>query len=115
MIQKTYSAKNRAEAIRKIFTEGVKEFAKESGAPLGQALTELAQANPHLWEEYVADSMPIQGIEIKSADRASLRLASEMNAYAREHQCSLSVALCEVSKANPGLFREWSEGIPTIV
>jgi hypothetical protein len=113
MIQKTYSAKNRAEAIRLIFTEGVREYAKESGAPLGQALTELAQANPHLWEEYTAESMPVQGIE--SADRASSRLASQMNAYARQYQCSLNVALCEVSKANPGLFREWSEGIPTIV
>lgn len=113
MIQKSYSGRNRAEAIKKIFTDGVREFAKESGATLGQALSELAAANGELWQEYCADVVPVQGTP--SGEGASSRLAAEMNVYAKEHQCSLSVALCEVTKANPDLFREWSEGITTIV
>ena len=113
MQNKSYSGKNRAEAIRKIFSEGVREFAKESGAPMGQALAELAQANPDLWQEYCADVVPVQGTE--AAEGPSLRLAAEMNAFAREHQCALSVALCEVAKVNPDLWREYSEQITTIV
>lgn len=113
MIQKSYSGANRAEAIEKIFTLGVSDFARESGCPMGQALSEIAEANPDLWQEYNQAFMPVQGIE--SAERASSTLAAEMNVYAKEHQCSLSVALCEVTKANPDLFREWSEGITTII
>ncbi|MGB7590687.1 MAG: hypothetical protein WCD04_14470 [Terriglobia bacterium] len=112
-MQKSYGGRNRAEAILRIFTEGVKEYAKETGAPLGQALSELAQANQGLWEEYCSDVVPVQGTP--SGEGASSRLAAEMNVYAKEHQCSLSVALCEVTKANPDLFREWSEGITTVV
>jgi len=57
--------------------------------------------------------MPVQGSP--SGEGSSFELAAEMNAYAREHNCSLAVALCEVTKANPHLFQEWSEGITTIV
>ena len=113
MIHKSYSGRNRAEVIRLIFTEGVKEFALETGRSLGEALSELAQANVTLWEEYCADVVPVQGTP--SGEGASFRLASKMNAYAREHQCPISIALCEVTKADPDLFQEWSEGITTIV
>lgn len=113
MQPKSYGGRNRAEAIRRIFTEGVKEFAKESGAPLGQALSELIQANPDLWQEYCADVVPVRGTP--SGEGASLRLAAEMNAYAKESHCSLSVALSEVAKANPALYQEYCEQITTII
>jgi len=83
MIQKSYGGRNRAEAISRIFTEGAREFAKESGCPLGQALSELAQANPDLWQEYSQASMPVQGAP--STEGASSMLAAEMNTYANEH------------------------------
>lgn len=113
MIQKSYGGRNRAEAIRRIFTEGVRNFAKERGCPLGQALSELAQANPDLWQEYCADVVPVQGTP--SGEAASSRLAAEMDAYAKEHQCPLSVALSEVAKTNPDLWRQYCDGITTIV
>jgi hypothetical protein len=113
MQQKAYSGSTRAEVIRGIFTRGVKEFARESGAPLGQALSELIQANPGLWQEYCADVVPVQGALPEG--RASAQLASEMNAYARENHVSLAVALSEVCKSNPDLLIAWNEEIPTIV
>jgi hypothetical protein len=113
MIQKTYNGKTRAEAIRRIFTDGVKAFARESGAPMGQALSELIQANPDLWQEYCADVVPVQGTP--SGEAASSRLAAEMTAYAKEHQCPLSVALSEVAKINPDLWQDYCDGITTII
>jgi hypothetical protein len=50
-----------------------------------------------------------------SGESASLRLAAEMNAYAKEYQCPLSVALSEVAKLNPGLWKDYRDGITTIV
>jgi len=42
-------------------------------------------------------------------------LMGEVNAYAKEHKCSVSVALSEVTKAKPELWREYSEEIVTAV
>jgi hypothetical protein len=113
MVQKSYSGVTRAEAIRRIFTEGVSEYAKESGLPMGEALTGLIQENRSLWTEYCADAVPVQGVQLPGD--ASARLASEMNAYAKENRCSLAVALCEVAKAKPSLFQKYLKEIPTIV
>jgi hypothetical protein len=112
-MQHTYSGKTRAEAIRRIFTEGVKNFAEEHHCPMGQALAELAQENPDLWREYCADSTPVQGILLENP--ASATLASEMNTYAEKHRVSLAVALCEVSKAKPSLYKEYLDGIAIVV
>ena len=112
-MQKAYSGRNRAEAIRKIFTLGVAKYAREKGLPMGEALAGLIQENRGLWEEYCADVVPVQGTP--SGEAASSRLAAEMNAYAKEHQCPLSVALSEVAKINPDLWGEYCEGITTIV
>jgi transposase-like protein len=108
-MQKSYSGRNRAEAIRRIFTEGVKDFAREKGCPLGQALSELAAENRDLWEEYSADVLPVQGSV--SAERASSTLAAEVNAFAREHQVSLSQALQEVARANSALWERYRDQI----
>ena len=112
-MQKSFGGRTRAEAIRRIFTEGVKEFAKETGLPMGEALSGLIQENPSLWAEYCADAVPVQGTQLTG--NASVRLATEMNAYAKENRCSLSVALSEVAKANPDLLQEYREEIATIV
>jgi phage I-like protein len=42
-------------------------------------------------------------------------LMGEVNAYAKEHKCLVSVALSEVTKAKPELWREYSEEIVTAV
>ena len=42
-------------------------------------------------------------------------LMSEVKAYAKEHQCSVSVALSEVTKTRPELWREYSEEIVVAV
>jgi hypothetical protein len=112
-MQKSYGGRNRAECIQKIFTQGVKEFSEESGCPMGQALAELAKENPGLWSEYCSDVVPAQGTP--SGEGASSRLAAKMNVYAKEHQCPLSVALSEVAKINPDLWREYCDGITTII
>ena len=126
-MQKTYSGNTRADAIRRIFTEGVAAYAKESGAPMGQALAELAQENPDLWQEYMANVVPIQGDP--SPERASSTLAAEMNAgrtrmealeriftvevqrYAEERGLPPSQALAEFIKANPELWEEYREQV----
>jgi hypothetical protein len=109
MIQKSYGGRNRAEAIRNIFTLGVQDFAREKGCPMGQALSEIAEANPDLWREYSADVVPVQGSE--AAEHASSTLAAEMNTFAREHHVSLSEALQEVARARPGLWQRYREQI----
>ena len=42
-------------------------------------------------------------------------LMGEVNAYAKEHKCSVSVALSEVTKAKPDLWRQYSEEIVVAV
>lgn len=108
-MQKSYGGRNRAECIRRIFTEGVRDFVRESGCPMGEALSELAKENPDLWQEYCADVVPVQGAV--SEERASSTLASEMNAFAREHHVSLSEALCAVSKVHPDLWERYKDEI----
>jgi hypothetical protein len=112
-MQKDMSAATRIEAIRKIFTEGVAEHHKESGLPMGEALAGLIKENPGLWQEYCADAVGVQGDPPKEG--ASLALASEMNAYAKEHGCSLGVALSEVAKRRPSLWLRYQEEIATTI
>jgi hypothetical protein len=38
-----------------------------------------------------------------------------VNAYAKEHKCSVSVALSEVTKLKPDLWRQYSEEIVVAV
>jgi hypothetical protein len=110
---KTYTGSTRAEAIRRIFTEGVQEYAKKSGLPMGEALSAMIEANRSLWAEYSADTVPVQ--ELLPERRASAALASEMNAYAKENHVSLAVALSEVCKSRPDLLLEYREEIATVV
>lgn len=111
-MQKTFQGSNRAEAIRRIFTEGARQLAEETGLPLGEALAALAKENPDLWAEYSANCVPVQGTE--SGDRASSTLAAEMNAFAEEHHVSLSEALREVSKRRPELWQRYQEQTPIL-
>jgi hypothetical protein len=111
-MRKTYEGRDRAEAIRRIFTEGASEFAKETGCSLGEAVAGLAKENPDLWLEYSAGCVPVQGGE--SAEAASSTLAAEMNAFAKEHHVSLSEALQEVAKARPGLWQRYCEQTPVL-
>ena len=46
---------------------------------------------------------------------AQQALMAEVNAYAKENKCSLSVALSDVTKRNPDLWRQYSEEIVTAV
>jgi len=46
---------------------------------------------------------------------AQQALMAEVNAYAKERRCSVSVALSEVTRLNPDLWREYSEEIVTAV
>ena len=108
-MQNSWGGRNRAECIRRIFTEGVKDLAREKGYPLAEALTELAKENPDLWREYCADVVPVQGAP--STEGASSMLATEMISFARENQVSLSEALQAVSKARPGLWEQYRDQI----
>jgi hypothetical protein len=49
------------------------------------------------------------------APTAQQSLMAEVNAYARENKCSVSVALSEVTKRQPALWRAYSEEIVTAV
>jgi hypothetical protein len=51
------------------------------------------------------------GGEIATAQQA---LMAEVNAYAKENKCSVSVALSEVTKSKPDLWREYSEEIVAV-
>jgi hypothetical protein len=42
-------------------------------------------------------------------------LMGEVNAYAKEHKCSMSLALSEITKARPDLWRQYSEEIVVAV
>jgi hypothetical protein len=46
---------------------------------------------------------------------AQQALMAEVNGYAQEHKCSVSVALSEITKAKPELWREYSAEIVTAV
>jgi len=46
---------------------------------------------------------------------AQQALMAEVNSYAKENKCSLSVALSDVTKRNPDLWRQYSEEIVTAV
>jgi hypothetical protein len=110
---KTYSGSTRAEAVRRVFTEGVAEHAKESGLPMGEALSAMIQKNPALWAEYSADTVLVQ--ELLPERRVSAALVSDMIAYATLNHVSLAVALSEVFKSRPDLLRGWLEEIQIIV
>jgi hypothetical protein len=112
-MQKQFSGATRSEAIRRIFTEGVAEYQKESGLPMGEALAGLIKENPGLWQEYCADTVAVQGDVLEQG--ASLALASEMSAYAEEHRCSPAVALSEVAKRKPNLWQRYQEEIATTI
>ena len=113
MARKVWTGSNRAEIINRIFTEGVKDCAKDNGLTLSDALSLMIEKNRPLWEEYRSSTLPVQGAMPEG--RASATLASEMNAYAKENHVSLAVALSEVCKSRPDLLREYREDIATIV
>ena len=46
---------------------------------------------------------------------AQQALMAEVNAYAKENKCPLSVALSDITKRNPDLWRQYSEEIVTAV
>ena len=46
---------------------------------------------------------------------AQQALMAEVNAYAKENRCSVSVALSEITRLNPDLWRQYSEEIVTAV
>ena len=46
---------------------------------------------------------------------AQQALMAEVNAYAKDNKCSLSVALSDITKRNPDLWRQYSEEIVTAV
>jgi phage I-like protein len=46
---------------------------------------------------------------------AQQALMAEVNAYAKEHKCSVSAALSEVTKREPDLWQQYSEEIVTAV
>jgi len=48
------------------------------------------------------------------ATTAQQALMAEVNAYAKENKCSVSVALSEVTKRKPDLWREYSEEIVAV-
>jgi hypothetical protein len=94
-------------------SDAVNAFAKEHGCSYRDALNEVTAAHPELWSEYSAETMPVQGTPLPGD--SSTALAAEMIAYSKEHKCSLSVALCEIGKANPALILQWREEIAAIV
>lgn len=112
-MKRVYTGTNRAEIVKRIFTEGVKECAEKNGLTLGEALSALIEKNPSLWAEYSANTMPAQ--ELLPEPSASAVLASEMNAYARLHHVSPAVALSEVCKSNPDLLRKYREEVEIVV
>ena len=48
------------------------------------------------------------------ATTAQQALMAEVNAYAKENKCSVSVALSEITKRKPDLWREYSEEIVAV-
>ena len=83
-------------------------YAKENNCPLGVALSEVTKREPHLWNAY---SEAVVGRRAKPKDSGRIILMGEVEAFAKENNCSLSVALTEVTKRNPDLWRVYSEQV----
>ena len=83
-------------------------YAKENNCSLGVALAEVTRQRPHLWGAY---SEAVVGRRAKPKDSGRIILMGEVEAFAKENNCSLSVALIEVTKRKPDLWRAYSEQV----
>jgi hypothetical protein len=83
-------------------------YARENNCSLGAALSEVTKRDPELWRVY---SEKVLGRRAKPADSARVILMDEVHAYAKENNCSVSMALSEVTKRRPDLWRAYSEQV----
>jgi hypothetical protein len=84
------------------------KYAEENNCSLGAALSEVTKREPHLWNVY---SQAVVGRRVKAKDSGRIILMGEVEAFAKENGCSLSVALTEVTKRRPELWRAYSEQV----
>jgi hypothetical protein len=83
-------------------------YARENSCSLGVALAEVTKREPQLWAAY---SERVLGRRAKPKDAARVILMGEVEAFAKENNCSLSVAMTEVTKRKPELWRAYSEQV----
>ena len=83
-------------------------YAKENNCSLGVALSEVTKREPHLWKAY---SEAVLGRRAKPKDSGRVILMGEVEAFAKQNDCSMSAALSEVTKRRPELWRAYSEQV----
>jgi hypothetical protein len=83
-------------------------FAKENGCSLGTALIEITKLQPDPWRAY---SEAVLGRCIKPGDSGRTILMAEVSAYAEEKGCSLTIAMTEVTRRRPDLWRAYSDQV----
>jgi hypothetical protein len=101
-------AQSERERLGLILMAEAASYAKENNCLLGEALIEVTRREAHLWKAY---SEAVLGHRAKPKDSARLILMAEVEAFAEETNCSLSVALTEVTKRRPDLWRAYSEQV----
>jgi hypothetical protein len=83
-------------------------FAKEKNCSLGLALSEITKQDPQSWQAY---SEAVLGHRSKPKDSGQVILMGEVHAFMKENNCSLAVALNEVTKRRPDLWRAYSDQV----
>lgn len=83
-------------------------YASAKNCSMRVALSEVAKREPELWWAY-CEAVRERGAKPKDAPRVILM--GEANAYMMENNCSLSVAVNEVTKRNPDLWRAYSQQV----
>lgn len=83
-------------------------YASKNNCTLAVALVEVTRLEPHLWRAY---SEAVMGRRAQPKDAARVILMGEVEAFAKENNCSLAVALSEVTKQHPDLWRAYSEDV----
>jgi hypothetical protein len=101
-------SKSERERIALELIEEATTYARENGCSLGIALSEVTKKEPDLWAMY---SEKVLGHRARPKDSARVILMGEVEALAKENNCSISVALSEVTKRNPELWRAYSEQV----
>ena len=83
-------------------------YARTENCSMKIALSEVAKSERELWWAY---SQAVLGHEAKPKVAARVILMGEMNAYAKENNCSLGAALTEICKRDPDLWQAYSEQV----
>jgi len=87
----------------------VDAFRAEHGGSTAVALSEVVTRNPRY--AGVAGSVTDADVERDGASADSAELVTIMRLYSEEHNCSLAVALSEVTKLNPQLWKRHGENV----